>query len=195
MNTQRTALAAAVLVAATLTACGTSDSSQDAADSTAQAQVSADVSETTEAEASEAALVERAPADFTEGGEYPAYVVEFDSRTICSYFPEGGDDDGYLGCEIAPAGQVPPLDIDNNQGTPADRLMWVPEIGFATTHDVGGGDAQPVGDVLNPGEQVTISYYTFTHEANGTIRGERDAYWFEISPDGQYSSDHFTPGM
>ncbi|OFT71492.1 hypothetical protein HMPREF3145_03210 [Corynebacterium sp. HMSC05C01] len=190
MNTQRAtpaaALASAFVASLALSACSTSDDVQEAELNESSVDPSA--------QATEAALVERDPADFTEGGEYPAYVVEFDSKTTCSYFPAGGDDDGYLGCVIAPAGQMPPLDIDNSQGTPVDRLMWVSEIGFATTHDVGGGDAQPVGDVLHPGEQVTISYYTFTHGADGTIRGERDNSWFEISPDGQYSSDHFTPG-
>lgn len=192
MNTQRTALATAFVASLALSACSISDDIQEPELNESSVEASAQATEAVRA--TEAALIERDPADFTEGGEYPAYVVEFDSQTTCSYFPAGGDGDGYLGCKIAPAGQVPPLDIDNSQGTPPDRLMWVPEIGFATTHDVGGGDAQPVGDVLNPGEKVTISYYTFTHEADGTIRGERDNSWFEISPDGQYSSDHFTPG-
>lgn len=74
------------------------------------------------------------------------------------------------------------------------RSPWfTTERRSATTHDTGGGEIDPVGETLAPGEQVTISSYTFTHDKDGTVRGERDGHWFEVSPDGQYASDHFTP--
>lgn len=76
------------------------------------------------------------------------------------------------------------------RGHPGSQLD---EIGFATTHDTGGGEIDPIGETLAPGEQVTISSYTFTHDKDGTVRGERDGHWFEVSPEGQYASDHFSP--
>lgn len=140
-----------------------------------------------------AALVERDPDDFTMDGEPSVYAVSFNRGTKCVYFDKGPEYPGYFACDLALSGEVPPLNNDVGIGTPTDSLLWDDGIGFTTTHDTGGGEIDPVGETLAPGEQVTISSYTFTHDKDGTVRGERDGHWFEVSPDGQYSSDHFSP--
>lgn len=140
-----------------------------------------------------AAPVERDPNDFTMDGEPSVYAVSFNRGTKCVYLDKGPGRDGYFACDLDLAGEIPPLDHEVGIGTPTDSLLWDDEIGFTTTHDTGGGEIDPVGETLAPGEQVTISSYTFTHDKDGTVRGERDGYWFEVSPNGQYSSDHFTP--
>lgn len=139
------------------------------------------------------APVERNPEDFTMNGEPSVYAVSFNRGTKCAYFDKGPGRDGYFACYLDLAGEIPPLDIESGLGTPTDALLWDDEIGFATTHDTGGGEVDPIGETLAPGEQVTISSYTFTHDKDGTVRGERDGHWFEVSPDGQYASDHFSP--
>lgn len=179
MKATRT-LTATVAVALALTACSTEEEFLEEPE-----QVLADDTPT--------APVERDPDDFTMDGEPSVYAVSFNRGTKCVYFDKGPEYPGYFACDLALSGEIPPLDIDNGQGTPTDTLLWDDEIGFATAHDTGGGEVDPIGETLAPGEQVTISSYTFTHDKDGTVRGERDGHWFEVSPDGQYTSDHFTP--
>lgn len=180
MKTTRATLAATVAVALTLTACTTEEEFLEEPE-----QVLADDTPT--------APVERNPDDFAMNGEPAVYGVSFNRGNKCVYFDKGPGRDGYFDCVLDFAGEIPPLDIGNGQGRPTDTLLWNDEIGFATTYDSGGGEVDPIGATLAPGEQVTIHEYIFTHDKDGTVRGERDGHWFEVSPEGQYASDRFTP--
>ena len=110
---------------------------------------------------------------------------------MCVYYAGGG----YFSCDLALAGALPPLDPD--YGAPAgqhpDVIMWGDGRGFAVTHSTGGGEGMPEAAQLFPGQKVTAGDYTFEHRHDGTVRVERAGHWFELSPQGQYSSDRFTP--
>ena len=71
--------------------------------------------------------------------------------------------------------------------------MWDDDRGFAVTYSTGGGEYMPEAAQLFPGQKVTAGDYTFEHVHDGTMRVERAGHWFEVSPQGQYSSDRFTP--
>ena len=122
---------------------------------------------------------------------HPAYAVQVSPTTMCTYFDKEAAQDAYFDCTVELTGNVPPLDIDHGIGGSTDVFLWDPVIGFAATHDVGGGEGVPPAVKLHPGEQVTIAEYTFTQFANGTARVEREGHWFEVDQVGQFSSDRF----
>lgn len=144
--------------------------------------------------AAPAPMVERDPADFTEAeptDPFAAYAITLSPGNMCVYYAGGG----YFSCDLALAGALPPLDPD--YGAPAgqhpDVIMWGDDRGFAVTHSTGGGEGTPEAAQLFPGQNVTAGDYTFHHLPDGTVRVERGEHWFQVSPQGQYSSDRFTP--
>lgn len=145
-------------------------------------------------DAAPAPLVARNPADFTEADPsdpFAAYALTLSPGNVCMYYAGGG----YFSCTLALQGQLPPLDPD--YGAPAgqhpDGVMWGDDRGFAVTHETGGGEGMPEPAQLYPGQMVTAGDYTFEHRADGTVRVSRGEHWFEVSPQGQYASDRFTP--
>lgn len=137
------------------------------------------------------ALVERSAMDFNIG-EYDKFDIAFAPDANCSNF-EHDYGNLYIDCHFTLAGDIPPADIDNANGAAPDAIMWVEGKGFRLTQDVGGADRAVQNHPLNKGEFVRTGGTTYTHKSDGTIRVEREGQWFEISPQGQYSSDRFTP--
>ena len=181
----------ATLTATALTACSPADEPRELPDATDTADTGVKLD--TPAAPQPTGPVERDPDEFNVSSDpqYPAYSVQVSEHAWCVYYDKGAGRDGYFDCSVELAGDIPPLDLDNSQGTAADMLMWDPATGFITTHDVGGGEGTPPAVNLAPGETVAIAGYTFTQLADGTARVERENHWFEVSPDGQYSSDRF----
>ena len=184
----------ATLTATALTACSPADEPQelpDAADTADTADTG--VKPDTPAAPQPTGPVERDPEEFNVSSDpqYPAYSVQVSEHAWCVYYDKGAGRSGYFDCSVELDGDIPPLDLDNGQGSATDMLMWDPAVGFISTHDVGGGEGTPPAVNLAPGETVAIAGYTFTQLADGTARVERENHWFEVSPDGQYSSDRF----
>ena len=192
MRFPRWTLVAACSSALALSACSTGEdlpepTVTDAAD-TPDSSVTTATEAAAQATDTPTGPAERDPAEFTKNGGQ-SYAVTFDAANMCVYYSASG----YFDCDIAPAGELPPIDIDPGLGTPPEVLLWTDTGGFETSQDTGGGEGTPQGDTLNPGEQVTIGPFTLKHSKDGAIRGEREGYWFELSPERQFSSDHFTP--
>lgn len=137
------------------------------------------------------ALLERSAMDFNIG-EYDKFDITFSPDANCSNF-EHEYGHLYIDCHFTLDGDIPPADIDNANGAAPDAIMWVEGQGFQLTQDVGGVDRAVQNHPLNKGEFVRTGGTTYTHKPDGTIRVEREGQWFEISPQGQYSSDRFTP--
>ena len=111
------------------------------------------------------------------------------------------------GCVFDFQGTVPPFDSDVNlkAGDSTNKVHPAPGIGFIVSESSIDSLLEDTA-VLASGEKVTFGEYELAHLADGTIRAEgpdtlskRDpqyadtCYWFELSPDGQYSSHRFDP--
>lgn len=183
-------LACATLTVLSTTACTGADSTDQAQQNElAEPTLSAAPAET-EATESAPALTERNPEDFVVDGAYQhMYAIIFgDTYNRCVVKPAE-----YFGCNAEFAGTLPPneTDVELNEG-PADYISFDDGEGFVTTK-VLGTDGPTYYEALNPNEQVTLGEYTFTIHADGTVHGERDGHWFELTQSGQYSSPRFTP--
>lgn len=191
-------LACATLTVLSATACTGADSTDQAqqnelaeptlsAAPTDQPDTTEQPEETTE---SAPALTERNPEDFVVDGAYKhMYAIVFgDTFNRCVVKPAE-----YFGCNAEFAGTLPPneTDVALNEG-PADYISFDDGEGFVTTK-VLGTDGPTHYEALNPNEQVALGEYTFTIYADGTVHGERDGHWFELTSSGQYSSPRFTP--
>lgn len=191
-------LACATLTVLSATACTGADSTDQAqqnelaeptlsAAPTDQPDTTEQPEETTE---SAPALTERNPEDFVVDGAYKhMYAIVFgDTFNRCVVKPAE-----YFGCNAEFTGTLPPneTDVALNEG-PADYISFRDGEGFETTK-VLGTDGPTHYETLNPNERVTLGEYTFTINADGTARGERDGHWFELTSSGQYSSPRFTP--
>lgn len=183
-------LACVTLTGLAATGCTGVDSTDQAQQSElAEPTLSAAPAET-EATESSPALTERNPEDFVVDGAYQhMYAIIFgDTYNRCVVKPAE-----YFGCNAEFAGTLPPneTDVEFNEG-PADCISFDDGEGFVTTK-VLGTDGPTYYEALNPNEQVTLGEYTFTIHADGTVHGERDNHWFELTKSGQYSSPRFTP--
>lgn len=195
MRKPHAALAATLLATTTMAACDSDDVIEVTSTVTAPAAEEAAVTESATATGTPTPTgpLVRDAEEFRifPDAAHPAYAVQVSPTTMCTYFDKEAAQDAYFDCNVELTGNVPPLDIDHGIGGSTDVFLWDPAIGFAATHDVGGGEGHPPAVKLHPGEQVTIAEYTFTQFANGTARVEREGHWFEVDPAGQFSSDRF----
>lgn len=195
MRKPHAALAATLMAATTVAACDSDDVIEVTSTVTAPVAEEAAVTESATATGTPTPTgpLVRDAEEFRifPDAAHPAYAVQVSPTTMCTYFDKEAAQDAYFDCNVELTGNVPPLDIDHGIGGSTDVFLWDPAIGFAATHDVGGGEGVPPAVKLHPGEQVTIAKYTFTQFANGTARVEREGHWFEVDPTGQFSSDRF----
>lgn len=189
------AIFACATVAAT-SAC-TSDSSDSSSSFTSVSTTGSESTISSEmTTTSEAAVVERSADDFqVSGTNFPAFSVEFAGNpTRCVALPKTGSD-VYFDCEVELSGTIPPINSDPapQLGGTVDVIMFLNPDGFITTYDVGGGEGTPKAGTLAKNERVEAGGFTFEYSKDGTIRVEKGNRWFELDPDGQYSSDRFDP--
>lgn len=183
--------------AVTATSACTSDSSDSSSTFTSVSATSSESTTSSEATtASEAAVVERSADDFqVSGTNFPAFSVEFAGNpTRCVAFPKTGSE-LYFDCKVELSGTIPPIDSDPapQLGGTVDVIMFLNPDGFITTYDVGGGEGTPKAGTLAKNERVDAGGFIFEYSKDGTIRVEKGNRWFELDPDGQYSSHRFDP--
>lgn len=134
---------------------------------------------------------ERDAEDFNIG--YPGSYQVLIGGSRCSQYDHRPEGVLSLSCKVSLTGDIPPVEVNAGPaGQLADVVMWT-DGHFATSQETGGGDVPPQYAPLERGEQVVIDETKFTHKPDGTLRIERSGSWFEISPDGQYSSDTYSP--
>lgn len=190
---------AAILACATIAATSacTSDSPDSSTTFTSVSTTSGESSTSSQATpTSENAVVERSAEDFqVPGTNSPAFSVEFAGNpTLCVAYPKNGSND-YFDCDVELSGTIPPIDSDPapQLGSTVDVIMFMNPDGFITTYDIGGGEGTPKAGTLAKNERVEAGGFTFEYSKDGTIRVERGKQWFELDPDGQYSSHRFDP--